>query len=42
MRQVNVYRVEAGWIWEVRFGTRVVLFGWSETKEQAELTAEVA
>ena len=41
MRQINVYPAEAGWFWELWIDARVVLVGWCETRERAELNARM-
>ena len=42
MRQTVVYRAERGWFWELWIDTRLVIFGWSETRERAQSNARMA
>jgi hypothetical protein len=42
MRSVRIYAVKDGWLYEVRLGDRVVVLGWSRTRERAQKAAETA
>ena len=42
MRQTIVYRAERGWFWELWIDARLVIFGWCETSERAQVNARMA
>ena len=42
MRRINVYPARSGWVWELWIGARIVLLGWCETRERAEVKARLA
>jgi hypothetical protein len=42
MRETHIFPAERGWLWEVRIDARVVVIGWSLTRERAELQARMA
>lgn len=42
MRKTLFYRGNDGWFWELLIDARVVVFGWCETLERAEINARMA
>ena len=42
MKSTHVYAVNAGWMYEVRIATRVIVFGWCASREEAERVAKLA
>ena len=42
MRKTNIYPSQRGWLWEVWIDARLVIIGWSLTRERAELQARMA
>ena len=42
MRTVHIYAGTKGWFYEVWIASRVIVLGWSATREHAEVDAALA
>ena len=42
MKSINIYPGRDGWFYEVRTGDRVIVLGWSRTRDRAEIEAAIA
>jgi hypothetical protein len=42
MRDTRIYAGRGGWFYEVWIASRLVVFGWSATRERAEREAQYA
>lgn len=42
MRSINIYPGRDGWFYEVWMAQRIVVFGWSRTRDRAQMAAEKA
>ena len=42
MSKTVIYRAERGWFWQLWIDARLVIFGWAETHEKAQLNARMA
>jgi hypothetical protein len=42
MNSINIYPGRDGWFYEVRAGERVIVIGWSRTRDRAAIEAAMA